>query len=82
MQRPGRMLVRGESRVSYHAIPCKDARMRRACCTAFFGATAGAVFFFWYWGRNFLGTSNVPNTECLAKTFSCDGSQAWAYAYE
>ena len=39
---------------------------RRACCTAFFGATSAGAFLFVL--RNSLGTWNVPNLLCQAKT--------------
>ena len=47
---------------------CKGGRTHtpRACCTAFFGATAAGAFLFVL--RNSLGTWNVPNLLCQAKT--------------
>eukprot|EP00964_Phaeocystis_antarctica_P048478 scaffold28071_cov67-Phaeocystis_antarctica.AAC.3 len=43
---------------------------RRACRTAFFGATAAGAFLFVL--RNSLGTWNVPNVLCRANTlWSC-----------
>ena len=57
---------------------CKGGRTHtpRACCTAFFGATAAGAFFgatagagaFLFVLRNSLGTWNVPNLLCRAKT--------------
>ena len=40
--------------------------IRRACRTALFGATAARAF--WFVFRNSLGTWNVPNLLCRAKT--------------
>ena len=39
---------------------------RRACCTVWFGAIAAGAF--WFVLRNSLGTWNVPNLLCRAKT--------------
>ena len=56
---------------------CQGGRTHapRACCTAFFGATAAGAFFgataagaFLFVLRNSLGTWNVPNLLCRAKT--------------
>ena len=51
---------------------------RRACCTAFFGATAAGVFLFVL--RNSLGTWNVPNLLCRAKTLCL--RELWSYRYD
>ena len=39
---------------------------RRACCTVLFGSIAAGAF--WFVLRNSLGTWNVPNLLCRAKT--------------
>ena len=46
---------------------------RRACCAALFGAIAAGAFLFVL--RNSLGTWNVPNLLCRAKT-------PWSYRYD
>ena len=56
-------------------VPCPGGSMhaRRACRTAF-SATADGAFLFVL--RNSLGTSNVPNFACRAKTlWSCKRSE-------
>ncbi len=66
-------------RAARHTLSCQVGHMhaRRACRTTFGAATAGAFLFVL---RNAVGTPNVPNFACRAKTlWSCTRSVTRAY---
>ena len=63
------LAVRGRATHAHAVSGREHTHVRRACPTALFATAAEAVFCVL---RNSLGTSNVPNLLCRAKTsWSC-----------